>query len=173
MRLRKNDNAQVNVLEIIIVAGLIFASLYFIQGLSTPNYPETTEKSQLKTRMDSALKSIDAMKPLNKSQQGVYDSALVECIFENNTYVPRTSPPISYRNYLISYLNNYMSPTYAFNIYVYNISEMQKNSTISEVEYKDTFYTSDVLKIGLKSQSSRIFVNNGYIYEVMIETWYV
>lgn len=153
-----NNNAQVNILEVILVAGLIFSALFFIQSLTVPSFPESYHTKKLKSRVDTALTSLDS------TPDDEYHSLLVKYLIRNTS---------SDRSSFNSYLFESTYPSYGYNIYLINLTKMYRNSTATESEYKNLYLSYDPPQIGRKTQSSRIFVHNGFIYEVLIEMWYV
>ena len=57
--MRKNKKAQIHILEVIIVAGMLFTALYFVRGLTTSTYSSVHEPNLLKIRADTALSTLD------------------------------------------------------------------------------------------------------------------
>ncbi|MEF8879432.1 MAG: hypothetical protein V5A64_03460 [Candidatus Thermoplasmatota archaeon] len=155
--MKKNDSAQIQVLEVIIVAGIIFASLYFIQGLTSPTFPESYQKKPLKTRVKSAIDSIDSV------PDDEYRSLLVRYMVENTTENKRT---------LGNRIWNLIFPSYGYHIYKYNLSKMYKNSSATVDDYRTLYVTNNPPEVGKKVQASKIFVHDGYLYEIVVEAWY-
>lgn len=150
-----NRKAQIHVLEVIIVAGMLFTALYFVRGLSTSTYSSVYEPNSLKTRADTALTALDNEPNSN------YHTSLTQYIAENMT------------NSFSSRLRSSISPCYGFTVYVYNITNMYRNSSVSLEENKDIFIDQWSPKVGDKTHASRMIVYDGFVYEVVMELWYL
>jgi len=153
--MRKNRKAQVHILEVIIVAGMLFTALYFVRGLSTSTYTSVYEPNLLKTRADTALSTLD------NDPHDIYHTKLTKLIVTNDA-----------RNFSSSIIGA-IRPCYGYSVYVYNITNMYRNSSVNLEGNKNTFINQWAPKVGDKTQTSRLIVYDGYVYEVVLELWYL
>lgn len=156
--MKLNNSAQVNILEVVIVAGMIFAALFFLQSLTVPSFPESYHTKMLRSRADTALISFDTR------SDDEYHSLLVRYLMTDDGKVKE--------KFFLEFFN-FTFPSYGFSIYLINLTKMYENSTYNEKDYKELYVTSNPPQIGVKTQASRIFVNDGILWEVLIEMWYV
>jgi len=156
----KND-AQVHVLEVIIVAGMLFTALYFIQGISTSTYTSVYEPNQLRLRADTALMVLD-----NKPDSN-YDTELTGLYIEYKDETENRGDAFSNAIY------SKISPCYGFSVNVYDITKMYRDSSADPEDYQDLFLEQWAPKVGSKTSSSRLIVDQGNLYEFVMELWYL
>lgn len=149
-----DSSAQANMLEVVMVAAMLFATLFFVQSLHSVAYEETHEKNILKEKGYSALTSLDSY-PYEKY------SLLEKYIKHNETG--------NFTNFIYARI----FPSMAYNVYIYNISMMFSNSGANATAYKTTWQRLDAPKVGEIQQAHRLFVSDGYVYEIVLEMWYI
>jgi hypothetical protein len=142
-----------DVLEAVLVAAMIFITLFFVQGLNITVYEGVREKNIIRDLGISALESED-----NKPASG-YNSQLVEYLMTNDT-----------ANFSQTIFNK-IFPSISFKVYLYNISRMFSDSVFKNSDY--LWYEMESPYVGEGSQAYRIFVHDGYIYEIVLQMWYL
>lgn len=152
-----DDNAQVNMLEAVLVVAMLFMTLYFSQSLSSTVYESAIEKNILKIKGASALESLD------NYPNDDYHSLLTWYIIENMTE--------SFTKFI--YTSGRIFPCIAYNVYLYNISMMFRNSTAKENNYKTLWSYIPAPEIGKRAQTYRIITYDGYVYEIVLDMWYI
>ena len=142
-----------DVLEAVLVAAMIFITLFFVQGLKITVYEGVREKNIIRDLGISALESED-----NKPAYG-YNSQLVEYLMTDDT-----------ANFSQTIFTK-IFPSISFKVYLYNISMMFSDS--GSVNSGFLWFEMDTPHVGISSQAYRIFVHDGYIYEVVLQMWYL
>ena len=152
----KKTSAQMLVLEGVLVAAMIFTTLFFVQGIQTIVYKSVKETNVLKEKGDSALTSLD-----NFPAEG-YHTRLTQYFITNDIF--------NFSNYIYSSI---FPPGIAHRVYIYNISLMFSNSTLDINKYKTLWYTFDTPEIGEETQVHRFFVYDGFLYDIVLDMWYI
>jgi hypothetical protein len=142
-------------LEAVLVASMIFVTLYFVQGFDTVTYESTKEKNILFDKGLSALNSLDGY-----GESTEYESMLVRYLENNETS--------NFSNYIF----NSIFPCISYRVYVHNISEMLLNN-VPLNNTRDLWYKSNTPEVGRKSSVYKIYVYKGYVKEVVLDMWYL
>ena len=154
-KIHKDNHAQFLLFEAILVTGLIFVTLYFVQGFNTVTYDSTREKNVLFEKGITTLNTLDGY---GKSSE--YDSQLVQYLETNDTY-----------NFSV-FLFNSVFPCISYRIYIFNISQsLLDNVPINKTQ--SLWYKSDTPEIGKKASVYKIYVYRGYVKEVLVDMWYI
>jgi len=150
-----NNSAQIHVLEVIIVAGMLLMSLYFVRSFEfTPNI-STTQENELKVLGNGILKSIEGV----PDNQGNYPSLLARYVSDvsNNEFIDEFK----------DYVNRSIPEGTLYQISRINITKLSqhpersiKDNTITDI------LTPEIVKVGKEAISSRIVVIDGFVYEV-------
>ncbi|MCK4364744.1 MAG: hypothetical protein KAW45_01700 [Thermoplasmatales archaeon] len=155
-----NNSAQIHVLEVIIVAGMILTSLYFIRTFEfTPNII-TTEENELELLGTGILANLEGV----PDTLGEYNSLLARYVSEDEGY-------FSYKYDFIEYVDLSLPSGTLYEITRIDITEYSKHP---EDSIKD--HTEDVapaaVKVGNAAVASRIVVIDGCIYEVVLTMYF-
>ncbi len=153
----RDTSAQMEVLESILMMGMIFVTLFFAQNLDAAFYETINEKAILTQDAESALKSLDNEPDLE------YHSKLVRYIEQGDN--------ISFHNFFYDRI----FPALNYKVYRYNISQMFINSTFkdSDIRIRQLWYDAGRPTVGEKEQAHWFYVNNNYLYEIVVEMWYI
>ena len=151
----KDTSAQMLVLEGVLVAAMIFTTLFFVQGIQTTVYEGVKEENILTEKGNTALNSLD-----NIPAEG-YHTRLIKYIVTNDTF------NFSY------YISSSIFPSVAYKVYVYNVSAMFSNSTLDVKDYKTLWYELNAPEVGERTQVHRFFVYDGFLYDLVLDMWYL
>jgi len=137
--------------EAVAALSIIFLAILFVASfIGPPSFKVVSSSSQLKVFGDDALRSLDQY---NSDGKSIYhNSLLVEYIVTNDT------------DSFTSFLNQTLPETALYNVYVYS----------SLTHKTDLWYPSEPIpSVGCVVKSSRVFVYEGFVYEVQLEVWYL
>lgn len=150
-----NNSAQIHVLEVIIVAGMLLMSLYFVRVFDISSNITTTGENELEILGNGILTSLEGV-PDNLEQ---YPSLLAryataEYIDEFRDYVNRSLPDGT-----------------LYEISLIDISYMSKNPSDPIGDATTSLHDAPV-KVGKEARSSRIIVIDGLVYEIMLTMFF-
>jgi hypothetical protein len=156
-KMMRDNSAQMEVLESILMMGMIFVTLFFAQNLDTAFYETIGEKSIITNDAETALNSLD------NDPDFEYSSKLVRYIEQGDN--------ISFH----SFFYERIFPALNYKVYIYNISQMFINSTFNDydIEIRQLWYDAGRPSVGEKEQAHWFYVNNSYLYELVVEMWYI
>ena len=157
-----NNSAQIHVLEVIVVAGMLLTSLFFVRTFEfTPNIT-TTEENELEILGDGILANLESV-PDNLGQ---YPSLLARYISDSESIFP----------YVFEFSEYVNASLPDGTIYEISRIDITKYSTYPDRSIKDptiteTPYVAKV-KVGREAISSRIVVIEGNVYEVTLTMYF-
>lgn len=157
-----NDKAQIHVLEVIIVAGMLLSSLYFVRTFEfTPNIT-TTEENELEILGRGILTNLEGVPDI----YGEYPSLLARYVTDDNGV-------FIYSDNLIEYVNLSLPDGTLYEITRISITEFSQHP---EKSIKDPSITKEVkplsVKVGKEAIASRIVVIEGSLYEVVLTMYF-
>ena len=156
-----NNSAQIHVLEVIIVAGMLLMSLFFVRTFEfTPNI-KTSEENELEVLGNSILSNLESV-PDNLGQ---YSSLLARYISKNET------GKLQYIYEFTDYINESIPSGAIYEISLVNISDLSVHPEKSMTLVTITLIQATV-KIGKEAHCSRIIVIYGSIYEVVLTIFF-
>jgi len=142
-----DDSGQIHMIEVISFAAILFISVFFVHNFDVSNNPDVTQVESLKELGYGALYSLDSI-----DCEG-YNSLLAKYIITNNT------------ESFTSYINNSFLPTLiTYNIYVLNGT----SNELSLWYPNEKKVTTDTV-----FRCNRIIVHERFIYDVVMEVWYL
>lgn len=146
-----NQKAQLNMLETVTALAIIILAILFVRAFyGPPSLRVASSSSQLEVLANDILNTLDEKSVAGKARY--HDSLLVEYIVTNDT------------SNFTSFLNQSLPATALYNIYVYN-------STANSIYL--WYPSKEIPTIGQVVKASRIFVYDGFVYEVELKVWYV
>ncbi len=146
-----NNSAQIHVLEVIVVAGMLLMSLYFVRTFEfSPNITKT-EENELEILGNGILTSLEGV-PDNLEQ---YPSLLARY------------STIDYKDEFKDYVNRSLPYGTMYEISLVDISEFSKHPENS-INDHTTILKEALVKVGKEARSSRIIVIDGNIYKVVL-----
>jgi len=155
-----NDHAQLHTLEVVIVAGILLTSIYFVKGFDFSPQTEISMENKIETLGDSILQSLEALPDPEEELSSLLARYLDDSI-ENNQ-----------NESFIEFIASTLPDGTLFNISYINISGYKINSMISSIkEYTHVIY-EPVVEFGTESVSNRIVVINGLIYRIILKIFY-
>ena len=152
-----NNSAQIHILEVIIVAGMLLTSLYFVRVFDVSSNITTTEENELEILGNGILTSLEGVPDnLEQYRSLLARYATVEYIDEFRDYVNRSLPDGT-----------------LYEISLINISYMSKypNTPIGADKVTKYLYKAPV-KVGREARSSRIIVIDGLVYEIVLTMFF-
>lgn len=159
---KKNNYAQIHVLEVIIVAGMVLMSLYFIRSFEfTPNIT-TNEEKELELLGTGILANLEGVPDV----YGEYNSLLARYVTNQGNYYP-------YEDQFSEYVDMSLPDGTIYEITRVDITEY---SAHPEKSIKDPGITETIaeasVKVGNEAVASRIVVINGRIYQVVLTMYF-
>lgn len=149
-----NNSAQIHVLEVVIVAGMLLFSLYFVRTFEFAPHSIVDRENKFEILGDSILASLESVPSSHEN----YSNVLAE-------YVGL----VDSKNFS-AHVNTTLPEGAFYNISAVNISKMHKYAEI-ERNCRTAIYGSPV-RIGEETSSSRIIVIDGYVYEVKLDIYF-
>ena len=149
-----NNSAQVHVLEVVIVAGLLLFSLYFVRTFEFAPSSIVDRENKFEILGESILASLESV----PSSYDNYSNVLAEYVGMNDA-----------KNFS-AHVNATLPEGAFYNITVVNISAMHKFAKTQEE--CSTFLFRSIVKVGQETVSSRIVVIDSYIYEVQLKIYF-
>ena len=151
----KNNNGQMHVLEAVIVAGMIFSSLFFVSNMEVSSYTTIEKENKLKSLGASILENLEA----RQDSTGKYDNLLLYCIRD-----------VSGSNRLYYELTANLPEGTLFRVSIVNMSKLFHNSSAS---HEDCVYARIGTDIWVEEETrvSRIIAFDGEIYEIILQLW--
>lgn len=150
-----NNSAQMNVLEVIIVSGILIVGLYFVRGMEFSSRSVEETENQLEVLGESVLNNL-ASKP--DTHEG-YSNALSRHISSKEHY---------------SNLTDEINSTFPLGT-LYKVEKVDMSKMFHEnaaiINCTETIYEPPVW-IQDETRVSRIVVSGGTVYEVVITLWF-
>ena len=157
--IKKIDNlAQMQVLEAIVVVGLILTSLYFVQNLNITSYSIIHSDNRLETLGRGVLISLES-----KPDPSGNSSLLEKCVRE---YINKGEYTTFKR-----YIDDGLPSGTVYKILLINISELTHNKSATIDNCTEVIYMPP-LWVDEGFRSSRLVVVDGYIYNVILSMWF-
>jgi len=158
-----NNDAQVHILEVIIVIGLLLVSLYFAKSFDFSPHSVISKENRLETLGNGMLASLEGT--IDPSEE--YNNLLARFVYMNGSGV------FEFANDFTDYVNDSIPEGTLYDISVVNISKMSKYSDETVASSTKKIYSSADVKIGTEAYSSRIVVIDGYVYEVVLSMCFI
>ena len=149
--MKMNNSAQIHVLEVVIVAGMLLLSLYFVRTFEFSPASLIQRENKFEILGDSILASLEGV-PSNH---------------ENYTNLLAQYVGLLDKTNFTQHVNLTLPDNLFYNITIYNITKMHKFAQPAS-NCKTNLYGSPVW-IGEEVSSSRIVVIKKFIYEVKLD----
>ena len=152
-----NNSAQIHVLEVIIVAGMLLMSLFFVRTFEfTPNITKT-EENELEILGNGILTSLE----------GIPDD------LEQYPNLLARYSTIKYKDEFKDYINRSLPYGTMYEISLTNITKLSKNpdKSIKDESITDLLKEAKV-KVGKEARCSRIVVIDGIVFEVVLTIYF-
>jgi len=153
-----DNSAQIHVFEVIIVAGMLFMSLYFVRSFDVSLNITKTEENELEILGNGILTNLEGI-PDNLEQ---YPSLLARYA------------TVDYIDEFTDYVNTSLPEGTLYKISLINISYLNKHPDTpigNEPSPTNPLYSVPV-EIGKEASSSRIIVIDGVVYEVVLTMYF-
>ena len=173
-----NNSAQIHVLEVILMSGIMLMALYFIGNFEAPTHSTIGKENSLESLGGGILSSLDGIPdPGYEDDNLYYSSLLARYIYEireeidNDLDHYHLLPSIEELQSLNDYFETNLPEGTLYQLSYINISKMSKDGlSANPIDYytKELYNPSSVLLIGEKISTSRIVVIDGYIYNLVL-----
>jgi len=155
-----NNKAQIHVLEVIIVAGMLLSSLYFVRTFEfTPNIT-TTEENELEILGNGILQNLEGVPDV----YGEYPNLLAR-------YVDKDQGAFIYRDDFTEYVDLSLPDGTLYEITRIDITEFSQYPSKSIRDFTEDVKELNV-KVGKEAIASRIVVVDGCVYEVVLTMYF-
>ena len=152
---KMNNSAQWQLIEVIIVAGILFGATYLVRSANITVYKSIEEENPFKAQGYDALESL-ASQPAPVDN---YDSLLVYCLFSDT-------------GSLKSNITSFFSSDVNFKINIVNMTELRNNQTKDLVDCTTILVESIYWVDEESTTATRIVNHDGNVYKVVLYLWY-
>lgn len=155
--MRRNNKGQMQILEVIIVAGMIFIALFFVKNMDVSSYSNIEKENRLETLGEGAFKNLENQ----PDPYGNYDNKLIAYIkydMRGNSFLQREFDSILPEGTL-------------YKLSVFSISELVHNFSAYQEEITEILAGSYVW-IGEETRVSKLVVIEDEVYEVVLSMWF-
>jgi len=152
-----NNKAQMQLIEVVLTAVMIFLALYFVKILDFPTQTDIVKEDTLQSYGDSVLESLAS---LPDDETGEYNSLLA---YYTDLSSLRSFVYIEFKNDI----DNRLPEDIIYKVFKLNISKLYDNPDES-LENCKTDLITPTYWVNEESRSSRIVVINGFVYEVVL-----
>lgn len=161
---KMNDSAQWQLIEVVLVAGMLFAAMYLVRSASITVYKSIEEENPLKAQGYDALESL-ASQPPPDGFSDEYHSLLEYYIIEN--------PPDELENSIKELFPSDVN----FKVILIDMTELKDDQTKTMEYYLDPtnnppLVNSDYWIEEGACVSNRIVQHDGNVYKVVLMLWY-
>ena len=173
-----NNSAQIHVLEVILMSGIMLMALYFIGNFEAPSYSTIGKENSLESLGGGILTSLDGIPdPGYEDDSQYYSSLLARYIYEIREEIDDVTvhysilPTIEELQSINNYFETNLPEGTLYQLSYINISKMSKDGLSAHpIDYytKELYNPSSVILIGEKISTSRIVVIDGYIYNLVL-----
>jgi len=156
-----NDHAQMNVLEAVIVVGMLFLALYFVSAMDVSSHTTVEEENNFEILSRGILRS------LGETDDPTYNNLLAKYISDINK-----DPDHISKARLINYITSVFPKGTIFTILNVNYSKIIHNASASLEDCKTYIGPNYGFWMEDAARASRIVVVNGFVYEIIISVWF-
>ena len=150
-----NNKGQMQLLEVILVAGMLLVALYFVRGVDISAQTSVENENKLDELGDTILESL-AAKP---SPYSYYNSLLALYISSS-----------SYYSIFENYVSTVLPEGTIFKIDKIDMTEFTHNPTASLDDVTTNIYTPDIW-LGEEARVSRLVLVGDTVYKVVLSMW--
>ena len=151
-----DNKAQVHVLEVVLVAGMLLVSLYFVKTFDISPNSVISKENKLVAVGDGILSSLE----------GVPDPT-----DEYNNLLARYADGTDIDEFT-AYINSSVPDGTQYEINVINVSYMSKTSDATIASSSTTLYNA-AFKIGAEAYASKVVVINGLVYKIVLQLYFI
>ncbi len=170
-----NNNAQIHVLEVILMSGIMLMALFFISNFEAPTHSTIGKENSLESLGEGILTSLDGIPdPGYEGDDTYYSSLLARYVYEIRKEIP--DDPVDYYHILptieeLQDLNEYFDSSLPegtlYQLSLIDVTKMSHEGLT--VDYTISLHDpSVVVLIGEKISTSRIVVIDGHIYNLVL-----
>lgn len=152
-----SNKAQVHILEVIIVAGILLVSLYFIRGFDFTPSSIVTGSNSLQQKGLNIISRLESIPDPDGELSSILSRYMFRALKGDNSS-------------LNNYISNSLPQDVIYEIFIVNVSKMSKYA--GSVDDCRTVVYEPIIKIGEKTSISRVVVIDGYIYKIDLGLWF-
>jgi len=150
----KNNDAQMQLLEVILVAGMLFVALYFVRGIDIVSNTNVESDNKLQDLGNSILESLSAQ----SSSYSYYNSLLAYYAdYDNGGFA--------------NYVRAVLPEGTIFKITSIDMTNLTKNIDATISSSTETIYDPD-LWLGEEARASRLVVIGDRLYDIVLYMWF-
>ena len=153
--MNRKNSAQIHVFEVIIVAGLLLVSLYFVKSFDFTPHSVVSKENKLEIEGINILEHLEGIADPTEE----YDNLLARFADGKDEDV------------FTDYINNTLPEGTLYKVQVIDISSMNQNSDTDIASYTTTPIPPR-LEIGRETYVKRVVVIDGNIYQVVLGIYY-
>jgi hypothetical protein len=170
-----NNSAQIHILEIILMSGIMFMALFFISNFEVPTHTTIGKENSLESLGEGILTSLDGIPdPGYEGDDTYYSSLLARYVHE--IVVKRGSPynlepeEIEELQDLNEYFASSLPEGTLYNLSLIDVTKMSREGLSGKTigYYTDSLHDPSVVLIGEIISTSRIVVIDGHIYNLVL-----
>jgi hypothetical protein len=152
-----NDKAQLHVLEVVIVAGMLFMALFFVKNMDVSSYTTIEKENRLEVIGRAIFDSLESQ----PDPYGKWDNLLVSYLANEHSGL------LKLNNYIISHLPEGS----LFRLTVIDMDKLFHNASASLEDCTYTLLGANYW-FGEEARISKIVVIDGYVNEIILSMWY-
>ena len=169
------DDAQIHILEVILMSGIMLMALFFISNFEVPTHTTIGKENSLESLGEGILASLDGIPyPGNENDDTYYSSLLARYVHEIKIKYDDLNDPtncdqlntIEELQALKNYFETNLPEGTIYQLFLYDVTKMSQEGL--SADYTDELYCPSVILIGEKISTSRIIVIDGHIYNLVL-----
>jgi hypothetical protein len=158
-----NNSAQMNVLEAVLVVGMLFLSMYFVSTIEVSFHTTVEEENNFEILARGILKSLGD----ESDSSGNYNSLLAKYISDIEG-----DPDSNSKDMLRTYIRSVFPEGTMFTILKVNYSKIIQNASATLSDCTDYIGPNYGFWMNDAARASRIVVADGFVYEIIISVWF-
>jgi len=158
---KMNDSAQWQLIEVILVAGMLFTAMYLVRSANITVYKSIEGENLLEAQGSDVLESL-ASQPASAAFTAEYGSLL-------EYYIIEPAP----NEFKLAIEGFFSSSDVNFKIILIDMTELKNDQTKTIEDYLNFPFVDSIYWVDEKScTATRIVVNEDNVYKVVLFLWY-
>lgn len=160
-----NNSAQMNVLEAVLVVGMLFLAVYFVSAMEVSSHTTVEEENNFEILARGILRNLGDL----SDSSGNYNSLLAKYITDIEN-LPKGAP--DYRQHLRDYIASVFPEGTLFTILRVNYSKIIQNASATLSDCTEYIGPNYGFWMNDAARASRVVVADGFVYEIIISVWF-